>query len=460
MEEYRFDFTSIQEKQKEALRMSLSTPVLFYGGAKGGGKSWLVRTREIARRLRYDKSKGLIVRKTYPELRSNHITKMFQEYPVLKKWYNKSDKVINYPNGSITEFSYLKGTDDVYTYQGREYEDISVDEVTQHEEEVFKILRTSLRTTRSDIKPTMLLTGNPGGVGHQWVKRIFIDENYRQGENPSDFNFVQAFVHDNKALMEADPEYIKRLEDLPEHLRKAYLEGDWNIFAGQAFPELNRSVHVIDPIPLPPNTRYFASFDPGYNHPFSFIIFAVVPEGTVYVVQHYTDRLKTSLEITKELKELVGKKNLQVHTGHDFWYPGRGGGPSQAEEFAQLGFIPPKYAFVKAKTDRKSRVRQIRKYVNPKNYPDGKPRLFFFSNCADVFDVVASMQIDPKDPEDVVKVDAVDGQGGDDPYDAFGYGLMSRAFPNKIEDEAYEDDSGMKMVMDHIENKQRWRDSL
>lgn len=752
--------------------------MFFYGGAKGGGKSWLVRCREIARRLKYPNTQGLIVRRTFPELRANHISKMFQEYPQIKDWYNKSEKTIYYPNGSTTEFSYLKNTDDVYTYQGREYQDISVDEITQHEEEVFKTLRSSLRTSQSRIKPTVFLTGNPGGIGHcvpfgevltsdgwrdistvkvgdyvmsdvdgetklvrvdqtiaedydgdlllsdnwsarftctpnhkivrvtetkkkncrsfhkpslievsqlssvtrlpkvgkwrgyeipnftiadienrkkrrpqpltisgddycelmgwylsegfcstklgyfgisqtkepnkvlieklltrcgfnykwdgssvivysrswadyfsvfgkcrdkfvphilreapprqlrifidaimlgdghgnhyyttskqladditeiglklskrvylssrhrnnrsglsydvsfkenklgwlekskirrehysgkvyclgidgihrfylrqngsvflsgnSWVKRIFIDKNFKQGENPSDFDFVQAFVHDNKALMDADPEYIKRLEDLPEHLKKAYLEGDWNIFAGQQFAELQRSIHLIDPFELPPHTQYFFSFDPGYNHPFSLIVWAVVPEGTTYVIKSYSDRLKTTRDIAQGIKEL-GHKNVNIYSGHDLWYPGRGGGKSQMEEFIENGIGPQQgYTWIKAKTDRKAGVSQCHRYLNPKNYPDNKPRVFFFRNTADVYDSVASMQIDPKEPEDVLKVNAdQDGFGGDDKYDSFRYGIMSRVYPTEIPKEKGDQFTGAEVLNSLLED--------
>lgn len=428
----RFDNT-VQPKQLEALQASKTTPVLFYGGSKGSGKSYVTRFREVRRRLKYPGSKGLIVRRTYPELLSNHIRKFWEEYPQTREWYNKSEKVIHYPNGSITEFSYLKNTDDVFTYQGREYEDISVDEITQHEELTFKTLRTSLRTTNPNIQPRVFLTGNPGGVGHQWVKRLFIDRNFRDGENPEDFAFVQAFVTDNKALMEADPEYVKRLEDLPEHLRKAYLEGDWNIFAGQAFPELSPQIHLIDPIELPPGTRYFYSFDPGFNHPYAFIEFAVVPEGTLYVTRFLTGRLQTSYEIAERIKELG--RSGEIYSGHDLWYPGRGGGKSLMEEFIENG-LDNKHGFywIKAKTDRIRGVQVVRKYVSPKAYPDNKPRVFFFRNCAPVYDCVASMQIDPKNPEDVVKVDAIDGEGGDDLFDAFRYGVMSRILATSPKD--------------------------
>ena len=124
--------------------------------------------------MTYPQTKGLIVRKTYPELLANHIRPFFIEYPMVRDWYNKAEKTIYWPNGSTTEFSYLKNTDDVYTYQGREYEDESTEEITQHEEEVFKILRSSCRTTNDDFKSrggilTVLLTGNPGRL-EVWPK--------------------------------------------------------------------------------------------------------------------------------------------------------------------------------------------------------------------------------------------------------------------------------------------------
>jgi phage terminase large subunit len=260
---------TLQPKQKEAFIKSLKTPITFYGGARGGGKSFLVRAREVYRRLKHPKTQGLIVRKTYPELLSNHIRQFFVEYPQTRAWYNKGEKAIYWPNGSVTEFSHLSSTDDVYSYQGREYADISVDEAGQHEEEVIKVLRASLRTSNPTIKPTMLLTGNPGGIGHQWLKRIFVDRNFGEYENPDDYDFVQAKVYDNLALMKADPAYIGRLQALPEDKRRAYLDGDWDVFSGQVFSEWRRDTHLLRGFYPRKDNPIFLSFDWGYNAPFA-----------------------------------------------------------------------------------------------------------------------------------------------------------------------------------------------
>lgn len=418
----------LQNKQREAFVKSMTTPVLFYGGAKGGGKSYLVRAKEIARRMKFKGTRGLIIRKTLPELRSNHITKLFEEYPATRDWFNKTEKILYYPNGSSTEFSYLQSTDDVYTYQGREYEDISIDEITQHEEQVFKILRSSLRTTKKNVKPTMLLTGNPGGVGHGWVKRLFIERQFRAEENESDYLFVQAKVHDNRALLDADPDYVKRLYDLPDHLRRAYLDGDWNIFAGMAFDQLSHATHIVDPFELPKGTRYFAGYDHGYNHPFSLVVCAIVPDGTVYVVDHYTSRLKDVAEISKGVLEHVGDRHIQIFAGPDIWSRGRDGGPSIYDQFLTNG-LRGRVALIQAHDDRIQGVAEMRKYINYRNTKSGTPRLYFFKNTIDVFNTVSGMQFDGRRPEDVLKIDADDeGQGGDDSYDALRYALMGRVY--------------------------------
>lgn len=420
---------TVQPKQLEALKLSKTTPVLFYGGAKGGGKSYLTRFREVRRRLKYPNTKGLIVRRTYPELLSNHIRKFFEEYPETAKWFNKSEKVIHYPNGSITELSYLSNETDVYTYQGREYEDISIDEITQHEEQTFKILRTSLRTTNPNIKPRMLLTGNPGGIGHAWVKRIFIDKNYRGGEMPEDYGFVQAFVSDNTALLKADPEYVRRLEDLPDHLRKAYLEGDWNIFAGQMFTMLTPSKHIIDPFKLPLGTQYFAGYDYGHNHPFGFVLCALTPAGEYFVVSYIRKRfVEVADQAELMLKMLEGKNRVTIYAGHDIF--NKESGKTIEDQLLDAGFASSGHSIVRAAIDHVNGVAELRKVFSLK--PDGIPYLRFFSNAREVYDNIAEQQINPNKPEDVIKLNAIDGVGGDDLYDSCRYAIRSWTLPNKL----------------------------
>lgn len=273
---------TLQPKQKEAIKTLKEHQVVFFGGAKGGGKSYLARAWNVLRRIKYPRTHGVIIRRTYPELYANHIKKFFTEYPeLMNKYYNATHKTIEFPNGSTLKFDYLHRPDDVYRYQGVEYDDITIDEITQHDEEVFKIIRTSLRTTSHLIQPRMLLTGNPGGKGHGWVKRIFVDKDFKKGEKPADFGFVQAFVHDNSALLMAMPEYLQILEDLPPAKRMAYLEGRWDVFEGQFFEMWNPLVHVTNEVNLKTAKAIYICGDYGYR----------APSAVLWVMEDYDGNL-------------------------------------------------------------------------------------------------------------------------------------------------------------------------
>jgi hypothetical protein len=137
----------------------------------------------------------------------------------------------------------------------------------------------------------MKCTGNPGGVGHSFFKRLFVDRQYQGNENPDDYSFIQSLPTDNKALMEAQPDYIRQLEALPKKLRDAWLLGRWDIFEGAVFEEWSNNpdgydtqinTHVINPFEIPPNWRIYRSYDHGYNKPFSVGWYAVSEDGVAY----------------------------------------------------------------------------------------------------------------------------------------------------------------------------------
>ena len=218
-----------------------------YGGARGGGKSWAMRRKFILLALAYPGLNLLLLRRTLPELRENHLIPMQRElYGVAG--YNSTERVFVFPNGSRIKLGYCDSAQDVYQYQGQEYAVIGLEEATHFTEEQMRFLTTCNRTTRTDIAPRMYYTCNPGNVGHAWVKRLFIDRIYRDGENPGDYLFIPARIYDNHVLLDADPNYIRQLQALPDELRRAHLDGDWDVHAGQFFREFSRSRHVIDPI--------------------------------------------------------------------------------------------------------------------------------------------------------------------------------------------------------------------
>lgn len=433
---------SLQPKQKEAFKESLNTPVLFYGGAKGGGKSYLVRAREIYRRLKYPNTKGLIVRKTYPELLSNHIRQFHTEYPQTFDWYKSGEKAIYYPNGSITEFSHLGSVRDVYIYQGREYEDISIDEVTQHEEMVFKILRSSNRTSNKEFTKaggsvSMLLTGNPGGIGHGWAKRLFIDKLFTENENPDDFGFIQAKVWDNKALMEADPNYVKRLRDLPKDLQRAYLEGDWDVFAGQVFSEWRRELHVCNRVTPKADFPHFLWIDWGYSGneshegAFAGILGALVQESyqgvefnRIIVYKEYYGKYKTPKDWARLIYETMPVKKLKEGVADSAMFNSQTDGSKPIAKLMEDEWdkLYGKH-WVTLKAGTKNRIGRVATLHNWLSLaPDGLPYMLVTENCEHLIRTLPLLVYDP------YKVEDVDTTNEDHLYDALTYGLADVKF--------------------------------
>ena len=220
---------------KQELFLTADTKHIGFGGARGGGKSWSVRTKSKLLALKYGGIRILIVRRTYPELINNHINILRKELLGIAR-YNDKDKVLKFFNGSTINFTYCDNDKDLDRLQGVEYDVIFLDEATQLSEYQMKTITACLRGV-NDFPKRVYYTCNPGGQGHGYIKRIFIDKRYEDGEIPEDYSFIQSLVTDNKVLMESQPDYIKQLEALPHKLRKAWLEGDWNVYEGQFFED-------------------------------------------------------------------------------------------------------------------------------------------------------------------------------------------------------------------------------
>jgi phage terminase large subunit len=421
----------LQQKQKEFYRAVHQTPVTLYGGAKGGGKSKGLRDIMLLRRFQYANSDGAIFRRSYPELEGNHIRPLFKDYPDLKMYYNEGKKILSLPNGSTLQFCHCQGETDVTLYQGREFQDLGIEEAGQWSEAMFQTLRGSNRSSRPGVPARTLLTANPGGIGHQWLKRLFIDRKFNEREESEDYAFIQALVDDNPALIENDPDYVRRLEAEPnEVLRKAYRYGSWDIFAGQFFSEIKREVHFIPAFPLPQHWLRFGAYDYGFSHPGAFGWFAVDEDGDIYM---YREFIRAGLRIdqfAKEIKEYPDTHSLfPIVAGHDCWARkapmNAQAAPTIAEEFLKHDII-----LKAAQIDRMQGAVQIRNYLAWQNLPGGrqKPRFYLFDTCPITFDCLTRMQHDPKNIEDVLKVDAVDGDpySGDDPYDMVRMALMTR----------------------------------
>lgn len=291
--------------EKQALFLLDKHKYIAYGGARGGGKSWAVRTKAKLMALRYPGIRLLIVRRSYPELINNHINTLRKELLGIAK-YNDKDKVLRFINGSTINFTYCDRDQDLDRLQGVEYDVIFLDEATQLSEYQMKTIVACVRGM-NDFPKRVYFTCNPGGQGHGYIKRLFIDRRFESGENPADYAFIQALVRDNTALMQTQPEYIRQLEALPPHLREMWLEGRWDVFAGQFFEEFrldpdpalcklagvtaeeaaqqHRFTHVIAPFRIPRGWKIYRSYDFGYNRPFSLAWWAVDYDGVLYRIK-------------------------------------------------------------------------------------------------------------------------------------------------------------------------------
>lgn len=332
---------NLNERQK--LFFKARRRFVAYGGARGGGKTWAVRMKAMLLSSRYAGINILVIRRTYPELLQNHILPLQAELHDLAHWNERQKRFIS-PNGSNIWFGYCSAERDVLRYQGQEYDIIFIDEATQLTEFQFQTFKGCLRGV-NDFPKRMYLTCNPGGVGHAWVKRLFIDRQYVAGERPEDYEFIQAKVTDNPVLLEKDPEYVHMLESLPYELREAWLNGSWDIFAGQYFSEWNRDVHVVEPFVIPPWWRRYITIDYGLDMLAAYLI-VVDDHDMAYVVQEvYKGRdlgegakgLIVS-EAAAEVKALAGNGNIAAYLAPpDLWNARQETGKSVADIFAESG---------------------------------------------------------------------------------------------------------------------------
>lgn len=414
------------------------TRFVGYGGARGGGKSWAVRQKAKLMALGCAGIKILILRRTLPELKENHVLPLRADLSGIALW-RETDRVFLFPNGSRIKFGYCDGERDVDQYQGQEFDVIFMDEATHFTEYQFSALTACIRGANSFPK-RMYLTCNPGGPGHAWVKRLFIERRYKQGENPEDYTFIPARVYDNRVLMEKDSGYVDFLRGLPEDLRRAWLDGDWDVFAGQVFREWRNDpahyddrkfTHVIAPFPVPDGWRRYRTLDWGYTKPFSIGYYAVDSDGMIIRYHEIYGTRKDERGLTAEANEgvrlspgevarLAAAYEDRYERGHrifgiadpSIFDESRGSEGCVASLFAKEGIY-----FERGDNKRIPGKLQVHNRLHfDKN---GVPGLQVFSTCHDCIRTLPALQYDRRDPEDV------DSAGEDHIYDELRYLCMA-----------------------------------
>ena len=411
--------------------LAASEREVFYGGARGGGKSYAM----LIDPLRYcDKShhRALLLRRSMPELRDliNHSQRLYSRAFPGAKW-REQEKEWRFPSGAKIEFGYAENTTDALRYQGQSYTWIGVDELPQYPTpDIYNFLRSSLRSVDPEIPVYMRATGNPGNVGSSWVKEMFVDPaipNERfsidiqtpVGNKKITRRFIPAKLQDNPYLMQTEDYYIM-LASLPEVQRKQFLDGDWGAYENASFPEFNKDVHIVEPFELPRNWHKFRSCDWGYSSPACVLWFAIDFDNNLYIYRE--------LYTKKVVADIFAQQVLNLEHNEYIRY-----GVLDASTWAKRGDIGPSIAETMINTgcrwrpsDRSPRSRingklEIHKRLSLRETNDGlKPSLFVFNNCLNLIRTLPLLPCDKNNPEDV------DTHAEDHAYDALRYGCMSR----------------------------------
>ena len=387
------DLGELNPKQKEFCQAR--NRYVAYGGARGGGKSHVLRIKAAGGALHYPGIRILIVRREYPELEQGLIIPMRKLIPTQLAAYNSTMRMFTFFNGSIIKFGHYGNSDDV-EYQGQEYDWIFIDEATQFTEDKFRTLGACLRGA-TKIPRRMYLTCNPGGVGHQWVKRLFVDREYREGENPGDHRFIQATIDDNPQLMEASPEYKQMLDLLPEDVRRAWRYGDWDALAGTFFPEFRKETHVIEPFsPIPAGWKKYRSFDYGLDM-LACLWIAVDVEGRCYVYREVQQPGLIVSEAARLILSLTPEQERIEFTiaPPDMWNRQKDSGKSMAELFAQNGV-----GLVRASSSRIQGWMAEKEMLKPMKGEQDRPGLLVTRECQGLIRNIRLIQHDEKNPSD------------------------------------------------------------
>lgn len=420
--------------------LAASEREVLYGGAAGGGKSYAILA-DALRDLAHPQFRGLILRRTTEELREL-VQKSQELYPKAIPGVKWSERKMQWtsPEGGTLWMSFLERDQDVLRYQGQAFNYIAFDELTQWPTPYpWNYMRSRLRST-SDLKLYMRATSNPGGPGHGWVKKMFIDpakwgESFwatdietgetlvwprghsKEGTPLFKRRFIPAKLSDNPYLYNSG-DYEANLLSLPEVERRKLLEGDWDIAEGAAFTEWNRNIHVIEPFEIPYGWRKFRACDYGYSSYAAVLWFAVSPEDQLIVYRE----LYVSGVLASNLADMI--LDLESEDGpisygvldSSCWHK-KGEGPSIAEVMMSRGcrWRPSD----RSKGARVGGKNEVHRRLQVDEYTD-EPGLVVFPNCVNLIAQLPVIPLDKSNPEDV------DTKSEDHLYDALRYGVMSR----------------------------------
>ncbi len=407
--------------------------VILFGGSAGGGKSDALLVAGIIAAVSFPGANIGYFRREYPQLEGpgGAIMRSHDLLTGLAK-YNGSLRRWKFANGSILQFCHSKNETDIYSYQSQQFDVVLIDESTHFSRFQVRYLLTRNRATVKGITPFMALASNPGNIGHGWHKQEFIDVGV-PGQ-PVDVEvepgrvethlFIPSRLQDNQILEQRDPGYRATLESQPEEIRRALLDGDWDVFAGQYFKAFRRDLHSVDPFPIPDDWTRFASMDWGYAAPCAVHWHAVEPSS--YRVYTYREMYVTQMrpaEVAERFLEISRDDGriAYLKASPDMWQE-RGlasdaeAGESIADEFSSRGIL-----IEMADNRRVIGWTRVREYLSL--MPDEKPAWQCFTTCDNLLRTLPELVHDERNVEDV------DGNCEDHAPESLRYALMSRPKP-------------------------------
>ncbi|HYL62519.1 MAG TPA: hypothetical protein VE077_07845 [Candidatus Methylomirabilis sp.] len=445
----------------------------LFGGAAGPGKTKALLWEAIFQALLNRGVDTLLLRRTYPELESSLLAYFRRDVPrSAYKKYNEAKHIVTWNNGSTTRFGYCRNENDVYQYQGAEFVFIGLDELTHFTLKQWQFLTSRNRCPVPRAKCNMAGASNPGNIGHSWVKALWVDHQPPAGferadlYDPRDYDFIRARLMDNP-IYANDVEYRRNLETLPEHLRRAFLDGDWNVFAGQYFDVFDYGRHTARPEELRLEAWWprWISIDWGFQHPSAVYWHCAVPAL-------YVSRAVGFASASNVRHPQRSEGSLFGRAPERSFGPAKSAGPQDDDacalsarivtyrEFVQNGLSPRMLAQAIAERSGREAISEV--FLSPDAFAhrtseasiaeqlgdvllaNGLPRpapadddriggwQFMYQllesnawviaeNCVKLIECLPTLVRDNSDIEDIRKMD------GDDPADSARYGLVSGA---------------------------------
>jgi len=405
------------DRQRECFKALRKYRFVLYGGAMGGGKSYLLRWWCVLQCAYYFARYGVrnvrvgLFSEDYPTLVDRQISKIKFEFPAWMGRITESrTEGFNFKLCGALGYGTIafRNLDDPSKYNSAEFASIAVEELTKDKEEVFHELRKRMRWPGIPDEDTRFLGAtNPGGPGHAWVKRFWLDHDLpiEMASLADQFCYVQSKAQDNPHL---SPGYYQSLLTLPAEMAKAYAEGDWDLFAGQYFTEWRKDVHVCEPFAIPWFWTIERCGDWGEANPCAYLWVATDPHGRKFVIGEVYGaglKIKEQARLIKKFED--GKKVRRVGVLDGACFDSTGRDKSIADQFAEFGVLWAQS--VKGPGSIASGAQTIRTLLSYERDEDGKvitePIMKVFSTCVNVVRTLPSLIHDPNRPENYIGED-------------------------------------------------------